>query len=138
MREPMLILHFIGLAMGLGASFANLFLGSVMAKLPPEEAKSFALKAMVLTKMGHIGISLLILSGLYLMSPHWRLLSDMPLLMAKLVLVAVLVILISVITTAGTKFKNGDATQLKLMKPLSRIALVTTLVIVVLAVSVFR
>jgi uncharacterized membrane protein len=138
MREPMLIIHFIGLAMGLGAGFANLFLGDAMSKMPPDEAKAFALKAMVLSKMGHIGITLLILSGLYLMSPFWRTLSEMPLLIAKILLVAVLVILISVITKAGNKFKNGDASQLKLMKPLSRIALVTTVLIVILAVSVFK
>ena len=106
--------------------------------MPPDEAKGFAVKAMALTKMGHIGITLLILSGLYLMSPFWRTLSDTPLLIAKLVLVVVLVILISVITNAGTKFKNGDASQIKLIKPLGRITLITAILIVILAVAVFH
>ena len=138
MRDVFLIVHFIGLAMGIGVSFANLFLGLAMAKMPPEEAKNFALKAMALTKMGHTGLALLILSGLYLMSPYWRTLGEMPLLIAKLSLVTVLVILVSVITSAGTKFKKGDATQLKKIKPLGRLALITSILIVILAVSVFH
>lgn len=138
MRDIMLIIHFIGLAMGLGASFANLFLGMAASKMPPEEARSFALKTMELRKMGYIGISLLVLSGLYLMSPYWRILPTTPLLIAKLLLVIVLVVLISFMSKAGDKFKAGDITQMKLLKPLGRIGLIITLVIVILAVSVFH
>ena len=138
MREIFLVVHFIGLAMGLGTSFANLFLGLAMSKMPPEEAKAFGLKAMALTKMGHIGLTLLILSGLYLMSPYWRVLPEMPLLIAKLTLVTFLIILISIITSAGIKVRNGDFSQMKTIKPLGRIALVTTITIVIIAVSIFH
>jgi len=138
MRDIMLIIHFIGLAMGLGANFANLFLSMAASKMPPEEARAFALKAMVIRKMGYIGLSLLILSGLYLMSPYWRILPTTPLLIAKLLLVVVLVGLITIMTKAGDKFKNGDASQMKILKPLGRIALIITLVIVILAVGVFH
>lgn len=138
MREVFLIIHFIGLAMGLGASFANLFLGMVISKMPPEEARSFAMKAMELRKMGYVGLSLLILSGLYLMSPYWRILPDTPLLIAKLLLVVVLVGLISVMSKAGDKFRAGDFSQMKLIRPLGRIALIVTILIVILAVGVFH
>lgn len=137
MREIFLIIHFIGLALGLGASFANLFLGTIMSKMPPEEARPFALKIMELRKMGYIGISLLILSGLSLMSPYWRILPDTPLLIAKLLMVTTLAIIIYVMKNAGDKFKKGDTSQVKILKPLSKIALVITLLIVILAVSVF-
>jgi uncharacterized membrane protein len=137
MRDIFLIVHFIGLALGLGASFANLFLGTIMAKMPPEEARPFALKIMELRKMVYIGISLLILSGLSLMSPYWRILPDTPLLIAKLLLVTILAIIIYVMKNAGDKFKKGDISQVKLLKPLSKIGLVITLLIVILAVSVF-
>lgn len=138
MRDAFLIVHFIGLALGLGTSFANLFLGMAMAKMPPDEARAFGIKAMALTKMGHTGITLLILSGLYLMSPYWSVLSEMPLLIAKLTLVTILVALISVITSAAAKVKRGDPSKMKIIKPLGRIALITTIIIVILAVSVFH
>jgi len=41
MREPMLILHFVGLTMGLGTGFAHAFLGMATAKMSPEEVVKF-------------------------------------------------------------------------------------------------
>lgn len=137
MHELFLIIHFIGLALGLGSGFANLLLSSTMSKMSPEEARAFALKIIDLRKLSYIGIFLLILSGFYLMSPWWQLLSSSPLLITKLVLVVILAILTSIIKGAGDKFKKGDFSQGKYLKPLSRIALVITLLIVVLAVSFF-
>ena len=67
MREVMLILHFIGLTMGLGTSFAHAFLGIATAKMSAEEIIKFRLHTMVLSKMGNIGIILLVISGLYLL-----------------------------------------------------------------------
>ncbi|MBL0341319.1 MAG: hypothetical protein IPP71_10495 [Bacteroidetes bacterium] len=110
----------------------------IISKMPPEEARSFAMKAMELRKMGYVGLSLLILSGLYLMSPYWRILPDTPLLIAKLLLVVVLVGLISVMSKAGDKFRAGDFSQMKLIRPLGRIALIVTILIVILAVGVFH
>src|SRR5690349_15646149 len=98
MRETMLILHFIGLAMGLGVSFSHAFLGKATTTMSPDEAIKFRLQTLVIGRMGHIGLALLIVSGLYLITPYWRTLPTSPLLIAKLVLVVVLTILISVIT----------------------------------------
>ena len=67
----MLILHFIGLAMGLGTTFAHAFLGMAVSKMTSEEAIKFRLHSLVLSKMGNIGIVLLIFSGLYLITPFW-------------------------------------------------------------------
>src|SRR5688500_4005284 len=117
MRDVMLIRHFIGLVMGLGTSFAHMFLVIAASKMQPEEAANFSIKAMALTRMGHIGITLLIVSGFYLMTPYWSLLPVMPLLITKLSLVLLLVIWIVIISIAGNKFKKGDASQLKIIKP---------------------
>jgi hypothetical protein len=138
MREAMLITHFIGLAMGLGTSFANLFLGLASAKLPPEEAGKFRIHAMALTRMGHIGITLLILSGFYLITPYWSLLSEMPLLIVKLVLVAFLVILISIVTRFAVQVKKGNMSNAGKIHALGKLILVTALTVVIIAVSVFH
>ena len=90
----MLILHFIGLAMGLGVAFANLFLGIAAKKMAPEEVIPFRMKTMALARMGHIGLALLLISGFYLITPFWKTLGTMPTLIAKLVGVVILVILI--------------------------------------------
>ena len=98
MRDIMLITHFIGLTMALGTGFANLFLGIASAKLEPAERGKFMANTMILIRVGHTGLGLLLLSGFYLITPFWKTLGDMPVLIAKLCCVGLLVIMVSVIT----------------------------------------
>jgi hypothetical protein len=139
MREVMLILHFLGLTMGLGTGFAHAFLGSVTSKMSQEEAIKFRLNSLVLSRMGHIGIALLLISGFYMITPYWKVLSSFPLLIVKLALVAVLIVLIALIGIATRKAKNGDAiNQLKKMELLGKLTLLVGVAIVVVAVYVFH
>lgn len=139
MRETMLILHFIGLSMGLGTSFAHAFLGAATAKMSPDEAVKFRVHSLVLANMGNVGIGLLVISGLYLITPYWSVLTSMPLLMAKLALVVVLIILITMINALVKKTRSGDAeVHLKKMATIGKMTLIIALTIVILAVSVFH
>ena len=139
MREIMLILHFIGLTMGLGTSFAHAFLGIITSKMPADEATKFRLHSLVLSKMGHIGIAILIFSGLYLITPYWKILPSSPLLILKLVLVIILVLLIILINISSGKAKKADAAgQLKKMEQFGKMTLLIGLVIVILAVNIFH
>jgi uncharacterized membrane protein len=89
--------------------------------------------------MGHIGITLLLVSGFYLITPYWKVLSSMSSLIAKLSLVAVLIVLISLIGIAAKKAKQGDPeVQLKKMELLGKFTLLVGIAIVILAVKVFR
>ncbi len=63
MYEILLILHFVGLALGVGASFAGLTLRLSMRELPPAERGIVAGRFRALGKNGSIGLALLILSG---------------------------------------------------------------------------
>ena len=135
----MLITHFVGLAMGLGTGFANMFLGIASAKIEANEAKKFRLHTLVLSRMGHIGLGLLVFSGIFLMTPYWSILPSSPLLIAKLALVVVLATVVALIGSAGAKAKAGDAdVQFKKIQPLGKITLVVSLLIVILAAAVFH
>ena len=139
MREPMLILHFIGLTLGLGTSFAHAFLGIATAKMSPEEVIKFRLHSLVLGRMGNIGIGLLIFSGLGLITPYWKVLSELPLLMIKLGLVVVLAVLITVLNVLSKKAMQGDAAvYLKKMGKFGKMSLIIGLTIVILAVYIFH
>jgi uncharacterized membrane protein len=139
MREVMLIVHFIGLVMGIGTSFALLFLGIASSKMEQKEGQKFKLNSFSLIRMAHIGLGLLIISGGYLMTPHWKILADSPLLIAKLVLVVVLGAFIGIIGSTAKKAKKGDAEiHLKKLGLLGKLALITGLTIIVLAVNVFK
>jgi uncharacterized protein with PQ loop repeat len=63
MKYFMMITHFIGLVMGLGTSFAFMFLRNVSSKMEEKEAQKFSLNIFALSKMGYIGLTLLIISG---------------------------------------------------------------------------
>jgi len=88
--------------------------------------------------MGHIGITLLIITGGYLMTPYWGALTSMPLMIVKLALVLLLVVLIVVLSRAANKAKQGDASQVMKIRGLGNVALLTGIAIVVLAVLQYR
>lgn len=139
MRTAMLIVHFLGLAMGLGSSFAFVFLGIARSKMEKEEGKKFALNTFAMSSMGHIGITLLIVSGLYLITPFWGALASMPMLVAKLALVVILTVVITMLSVYANRAKKGDTeANLKKIENLGRVSLLTGMVIVVLAVLIFR
>ena len=135
----MLITHFLGLAMGLGSSFAFFFLGIAGSKMKKEEGQKFALNTFAMSRMGHIGLALLILSGGYLMTPYWVLLGSRPLLMAKLFLVLVLVLTVTLITVYAKRAKRGEtAANLKKIALLGKVSLLSAIAIVTMAVLIFR
>ncbi|MCB0699029.1 MAG: hypothetical protein H6551_10265 [Chitinophagales bacterium] len=139
MRDTMLILHMIGLAMGLGTSFAFMFLGMAASKMDKDDAKKFTTNAMVVSRMGHIGITLLIISGGYLMTPFWSSLMDMPMLLTKLILVLVLIILIALLSINARKAKETqDDKYFKTIGVLGKFSMLTSLTIVILAVLNFH
>ena len=135
----MLFVHFIGLAMGIGTSFAFLFLGLVAKKMEKEEAIQFQLKTFALSKMGHIGLTLSVISGGYLMTPYWSVLGQNPLLLSKLILVVALGALIGIISSKSKKAKLGDAElHLKKIEPLGKMSFFISVSIVILAVISFH
>ena len=64
MQDFLLIIHFVGLALGVGTSFATLRLGFATRDLPPAERAQFFKRVMALGKNGSLGLALLIASGL--------------------------------------------------------------------------
>ncbi len=139
MREVMLITHFLGLAMGLGSSFAFFFLGIAGSKMEKEEGQKFALNTFAISRMGHIGLALLILSGGYLMTPYWVILGSQPLLIAKLLLVLVLVFTVSLLSVYTKRAKKGDTeANLRKIASLGKVSLLSAIAIVTLAVLIFR
>lgn len=65
--DVMLFLHFIGLALGVGTSFAMLTLGLATRDLSGEERGKFMLRAIALGKNGSVGLSMLLVSGIGIM-----------------------------------------------------------------------
>ncbi|MFY0644371.1 MAG: hypothetical protein JXR19_07875 [Bacteroidia bacterium] len=134
MKDVMLILHFIGLAMGVGTSIAFMFLGMAAGKMEKDDAFKFSINSFALIKMGHIGLTLLVITGLYLMTPYWSTLGEMPLMITKLVLVFVLAALIGIMSSKAKKAKAGDMEQMNRIRSLGPFTLLLGIAIIVMAV----
>ena len=135
----MLTVHLLGLVMGLGTSFAFMFLGIAGSKMEKEAGKKFALNTFALGTMGHIGITMLIVSGLYLMTPFWMTLNARPLLIAKLILVLALTICIILISVYSKRAKKENTeSNLKKIATLGKVSLFSGIGIVLLAVLTFH
>ena len=139
MREVMLILHFLGLTMGLGTGFAHAFLSTITATMSSDEAIKFRLNSLVLSKMGNIGIVLLLISGAYLVIPFWETIPTNPLLIVKLILAAILVVILILIDASKKRAKKGNAeAELKKMEKLGKMTLPIGIIIVIVAVNIFH
>lgn len=139
MRDFMLIVHFLGLAMGLGTSFAFLFLSRARSKMEKEEGMKFGMNTSILSTMGHIGLTMLIISGLYLMTPFWKTLNVRPLLISKLIFVLILTISVILATVYSKRAKRGNTeSNLKRVAFLGKVALFSAIGIVLLAVLNFH
>ena len=64
MYEVFLILHFLGLALGVGTSFAFFTLGISTKSMTAEQRTEFMLRVTILGKNGSIGLTLLLVSGI--------------------------------------------------------------------------
>lgn len=139
MRDIMLIVHFLGLALGLGAGFTHLFLGMATKGMDDKQTAQFRIRTLSINIMSKIGIVLLILSGGYLMTPYWSNLASMPFLHFKFTLVGIILILLVPMSIFAKKAKkNNDPSQLKKIKVLGRIILLCTVWCVILAVKQFH
>lgn len=140
MRDAALIIHFTGLAMGLGTSFAFMFLGMASGKMDKQEAQKFMINAFALSRMGNIGLVLLFLSGGYLATDLFSNIAKDYLFLSKFILFFVLGALLGIIGSNVKKARQAEDPQpfLSKIEFLGKIALVTGLTIVVLAVLRFH
>ena len=132
MREPMLILHFIGLAMVLGAA-----IGLIFQRMGAAE-ESLAQRSHPLMRMANWGLIVMFISGGALMTGLWGSLGSDMLLLTKLLLFLVLAAFGGIISGKMRKAAAGDAVQMAAAKGLSNLFLLVALVVVVLAVLRFQ
>lgn len=139
MRDAMLFIHFLGLALGIGSGFANLFIATANKNLPKEERPKFMFKLRALGYMGMSGIILLIISGGFLATPYYRIITTMPLFIAKLSLVLVLFTIVLLIDRQWRKaMKSGDGRDLAPLPKLGKLAFPVGILILLLAVLQFH
>jgi uncharacterized membrane protein len=142
MYDLLLILHFIGLALGVGTSFANLALGLASKDMEPAERVKFFLRASALGKNGSIGLVLLLVTGIGMMVMRGTAATFAlggPWFHTKLTRVLILSGLLGYIQVLlkRAKAEQGGPVMAKIPK-VGSLMLVTGLLIVVCAVEAFH
>lgn len=135
-------LHFVGLALGVGTSFALLTLGAAARDLGPEERTKFLLRAAALRKNGSYGLALLILSGLaifILRGPADVMRWGGGAFHLKLTLVVILIGLFGYSQVLAKKVRlAGGGPLMPKLATLGRIMLALSIAIVAAAVAAFK
>jgi uncharacterized membrane protein len=140
MLDLWLILHFLGLALGVGTGFAMLTLGLSTKDMPPADRGAFMRRASMVGMNGSIGLLLLIVSGVALLLNYgleavrlWG-----PMFHIKLTLVVILIGVFGYMQVLVRKFKSGDAAAAARLPTVSKIMLLLGVSIVVFAVLTFH
>jgi uncharacterized membrane protein len=138
----LLMLHFVGLAIGVGASFASFTFRRASANLPEAERASFMLRALSVSKNGSYGLLLLLLSGLamfFMRGPSAVMAMGGPAFHAKLTLVVILCGAVGYSQALGKRARTaGGGPALAKLPAVSNAILVLGLAIVIAAVLAFQ
>ncbi len=134
----LLILHFIGLALGFATSIANLTMFGLIAKAEPADRKVLARFPPVMARSAEIGITLLWASGALLVWTKWHGFAGLPWLFhVKLAAVVVLTAVLVRIRLLIRRVKAGDTTAAARIPFFARIGALSALTALVLAVLAF-
>lgn len=142
MLDLWLILHFLGVALGVGTGFAMFTLGLSTKDLPPAERGAFMQRASVISRNGSIGLLLLIVSGVALLLTRgvdvvmaW----GGPMFHVKLTLVAILIGVFGYMQVLMRKARSADGAAAAARLPLiGQVMLLLGVSIVICAVLAFH
>jgi len=142
MYLALLALHFIGLALALGAGFAQLNLSLATRELGASERSVFALRALSLGKNSSYGLLLLLLSGgamTYLRGIAATFQMAGGAFHAKLTAVLLMILILGYSQVVGARAKRAaGVADMARLRTLSRVQLILGLVAVVCAVIAFK
>ncbi|HEY3256306.1 MAG TPA: hypothetical protein VGJ91_20245 [Polyangiaceae bacterium] len=138
----LLMLHFLGLALGVGASFAAFTLRKAGRELEPAERTKFQLRALSLSKNGSYGLLLLLLTGLgmfVMRGPAAVMRAGGPAFHAKLTLVVILCGVVGYSQALGKRAREaGGGPALAKLPALGNAILLLGVAIVIAAVIAFQ
>jgi hypothetical protein len=139
MNKLLLILHLLGLTLGLAVPFANIIIAKLMTAAEPSERPVLGRAAFAMGRLGDIGLPLLWITGLTLVFTKHGGFSALPgTFHAKLTAVVLLTLSVGVIHMNKRKAMQGNTAALGLIQKLGKFNLLCALTAVALAVITFE
>jgi len=138
LNQLLLVLHFVGLGLGMTASFGSPAVGKLIEAAPEAEKRVLARVPAALSHLGGAGLLLLWATGLILTFTKWGGFGSLPWQFhVKLTGVVLLTGAVGMIHANQAKAKRGDAAAAARIPAIGTIATILTLVIVLFAVLTF-
>lgn len=135
----LVVLHFLGLAMGFATGFGNMVMAGVMAKATPEERRALAKFPPAIARVGDVGLVILWLTGLTLVFMKWGGFGAMPgLFHAKLTAVVLMTLLIGFVHSQARGMAAGDAAAIGKAQAAGKVIFALAVTTVALAVWTFN
>lgn len=137
--RALLVLHFLGLAMGFATGFGNMVMANLMAKATPDERRALAKFPPAIARVGDVGLVLLWLTGLTLVFQKWGGFGAMPgLFHAKLTTVVLMTLVIGFVHSQAKGVAAGDAAAMAKTQVAGKVIFVLAVTTVALAVWTFN
>jgi hypothetical protein len=137
-NQALLVLHFIGLGMGLSVSFGNIVaLGLITSAAPPDK-RVLARFPPAISKVGQAGLALLWITGATMAYTKWSGIGSMPWTFhVKLTAVVLLTLVVVYITRLEARIHRGDAAAAAQIQTIGKVASLCALTAIIFAVLTF-
>lgn len=139
LNDVLLMLHFLGLAMGFSASFGNMVMMGVIAKAKPSEAMVLARFPPAISRVADVGLVLLWATGITMVFIRWNGPASMPgFFWVKILAVIAMTAVVGYMHSLMGKARRGDIASARQLPTFGRIASVCALLAVIFAVLAFQ
>ena len=134
----LLMIHFLGLAMGLSTGFANMVMAGLIAKAAPAERPVLGRFPPAMSRIGVIGLTLLWISGISIVLTRYGTFAILPRpFIVKLAAVVVLTLAVIYIQVLLPKAQRGDAAAMARIQTLGKLTGPLALIAIIFAVITF-
>jgi hypothetical protein len=136
--NTLLVLHFLGLALGLSTGFANMVMAGLIAKATPQEKPVLGRFPPAMARVGAIGLVLLWGSGVAIVLTRYGSFAVLPRpFIVKLTAVVLLTIVVAYIHLLIPRAQRGDAAAMVRIQTLGKMTGPLALIAVIYAVITF-
>jgi hypothetical protein len=137
-NQLLLVLHFIGLGMGLSVSFGNIVMLGLIGRAAPAERSILARFPPAISRVGQAGLALLWVSGATMAYTKWSGIGFMPWTFhVKLAAVVLLTLLVVYITRLEGRIQRGDAAAAAQIETIGKLTSLCALTAIIFAVLTF-
>jgi hypothetical protein len=136
--STLMVLHFLGLALGLSTGFANMVMAGLIAKAAPNETAVLGRFPPAMSRVGAIGLVLLWASGVAIVMTRYGTFAILPRpFVVKLSAVVLLTIIVAYIHVLMPRAQRGDTAAAARIQTLGKITGPLAIIAIIFAVITF-